>query len=96
MFIGEYTHTVDPKKRLSVPSKFRQELGKRIAPTGLLFANNAILEDDVHPEHYDIDHKEFVRVCMDAGLMPVNTITYLKDKVGNRNEVAAVLGHAQA
>jgi MraZ protein len=33
MFIGEYTHTVDPKKRLSVPSKFRQELGKRMVVT---------------------------------------------------------------
>lgn len=28
MFIGEYTHTVDEKKRLAIPSKFRKELGK--------------------------------------------------------------------
>lgn len=28
MFIGEYTHTVDDKKRLSLPSKFRKEVGK--------------------------------------------------------------------
>jgi len=27
MLIGEYTHNLDPKKRLSVPSKFRKELG---------------------------------------------------------------------
>lgn len=26
MLIGEYTHTIDNKKRLSVPSKFRKEL----------------------------------------------------------------------
>lgn len=27
MFIGEYSHNIDPKKRLAVPSKFRVELG---------------------------------------------------------------------
>ena len=27
MLIGEYTHTIDPKKRLAVPSKLRRELG---------------------------------------------------------------------
>jgi len=33
MFIGEYTHTVDDKKRLSVPAKFRKELGKKAVVT---------------------------------------------------------------
>ena len=33
MFIGEYTHTVDEKKRISLPSKFRKELGKKIVVT---------------------------------------------------------------
>ena len=28
MLIGEYKHTIDPKKRLSIPSKFRKELGE--------------------------------------------------------------------
>jgi len=28
MFIGEYTHTIDKKKRLAIPSKFRKDLGK--------------------------------------------------------------------
>lgn len=27
MLIGEYRHNLDPKKRLSIPSKFRKELG---------------------------------------------------------------------
>jgi MraZ protein len=27
MFIGEYRHTIDAKKRLAVPAKFRKELG---------------------------------------------------------------------
>lgn len=29
MFIGEYIHALDPKKRLSIPSKLRKEMGKR-------------------------------------------------------------------
>jgi MraZ protein len=33
MLIGEYTHTLDPKKRLSLPSKWRKELGKKLVVT---------------------------------------------------------------
>ena len=33
MLIGEYTHTLDSKKRLSLPVKFRKELGKRLVIT---------------------------------------------------------------
>lgn len=33
MLIGEYTHTLDEKKRLSLPSKFRKELGKTVVVT---------------------------------------------------------------
>jgi MraZ protein len=29
MLIGEYKHTIDPKKRLSIPAKFRKEIGER-------------------------------------------------------------------
>jgi len=33
MLIGEYLHTIDHKNRLSVPSKFRKELGARVVVT---------------------------------------------------------------
>jgi MraZ protein len=33
MLIGEYTHTIDDKKRLSLPAKFRKELGGRVVVT---------------------------------------------------------------
>lgn len=33
MLIGEYRHTIDSKKRLSLPAKFRKELGKHIVIT---------------------------------------------------------------
>lgn len=33
MLIGEYIHTLDDKKRLSLPVKFRKEMGKKIVLT---------------------------------------------------------------
>jgi len=33
MFIGEYQHSIDPKKRLAVPSKFRSELKNKVVVT---------------------------------------------------------------
>ena len=33
MFMGEYNHTVDPKGRLIVPSKFREQLGSEFVVT---------------------------------------------------------------
>ncbi len=33
MFIGEYKHTIDTKKRLALPAKFRKELGEEVIVT---------------------------------------------------------------
>ena len=33
MLIGDYKHTIDSKKRLALPAKFRRELGKKIIIT---------------------------------------------------------------
>lgn len=33
MLIGEYTHRLDPKKRLAIPAKFRKELGNKTVIT---------------------------------------------------------------
>ncbi len=33
MLIGEYTHTIDDKSRISLPAKFRKELGSKVVVT---------------------------------------------------------------
>lgn len=33
MLIGEYLHTLDSKKRLSLPAKFRKEVGRKVVVT---------------------------------------------------------------
>lgn len=33
MFIGEYNHSLDPKNRVSIPAKFREELGENFVVT---------------------------------------------------------------
>ncbi|MCD6284181.1 division/cell wall cluster transcriptional repressor MraZ [bacterium] len=33
MFIGEHLHTIDSKKRIAIPSKFRKEIGRSIVIT---------------------------------------------------------------
>lgn len=33
MLIGEHTHTIDTKKRVSLPAKFRKEMGKTVIIT---------------------------------------------------------------
>jgi len=33
MFIGEYLHSLDSKRRLAIPAKFRKDLGKRAIVT---------------------------------------------------------------
>lgn len=33
MLIGEYVHTLDSKKRLSLPAKFRKEIGRKVVIT---------------------------------------------------------------
>lgn len=64
-------------------------LTRHLTPNGVLFANNSILDDEKHPEHYPINGAEFVEVCLKAGLLPVNQITYEKRTPAIRRQAPA-------
>lgn len=53
-------------------------LSAHLRPGGALFANNAILDDKLHPEHVDCEPRDFVAHCAELGLMPVNQLVYVK------------------
>jgi len=60
MLIGEYKHTLDPKKRLSLPSKWRKELGKKLVITRGL--DNCLF---IYP------HKEWQTITAKVGSLPL-------------------------
>lgn len=53
-------------------------LASHLAPNGILFCNNGILDDPNHAEHYPLDNKDFIRECLENGLAPLNEITFVK------------------
>jgi MraZ protein len=103
MLIGEYHHTLDPKKRLSLPTKFRKELGEQVVLTrGLdscLFifselAWKAIVEKIGNLPLSQADTRGFSRFLL-SGAMEVEMDTagrilipeYLKEFAGLRSQV---------
>jgi len=54
------------------------QLVAHLKPGGVLFANNAVLDDTTHPEHYDLKPGDFLKACADLGLVVQNSITYVK------------------
>lgn len=63
MLIGEYRHTIDTKKRLALPAKFRKELGKTVIITRWL--DNCLV---VYPE------KEWQIMSDKLGKLPASQI----------------------
>jgi len=53
-------------------------LAQNLRPAGVLFSNNAILDDDTHAEHYPLKKEDFVIECMRSKLMPQTQISYTK------------------
>ena len=103
MFIGEYKHTLDPKKRLAVPSKLRREIGEKAVLTrGLenclfLFAMNVWEELAVKLSSLPMGQKDsrgFARLLLSGAseveldqLGRVLIPDYLRDYAGLQKEV---------
>lgn len=103
MFIGEYTHIIDPKKRLAIPAKFRKSLGQQAVITRGLdqcLAIYPIKEWDILADKLgklpisQSDARGFVRLML-AGAMQVDLDNlgrilipdYLKNYAGLRKKI---------
>ena len=103
MFIGEYRHTVDDKNRISLPAKFKKDLGKKVVVTrGLenclfLFTHTAfkaISEETAKLGHMQMDSRGFNRFLF-SGAMEVDVDSmgrilipdYLKEFAGLKSSV---------
>ena len=103
MLIGEYKHSLDPKKRVSIPAKFRKEIGKKAVITrGLdqcLFVYPMEEWKNVAEKLSNLptgqsDTRNFVRMML-AGAMDVDIDSlgrvlipdYLKDYAGLKDKV---------
>ncbi len=103
MFIGEYNHTLDAKKRLALPSKFRKVLGGKVVITkGLEGCLSVYTEKEWRTMSeklgkLPISHAEargFARMML-AGAMLVNIDSlgrilipdYLKDYAGLKKNI---------
>jgi|SRR3989344_2460852 len=75
MLIGEYIHTIDNKKRIAVPAKFRKEIGKKAVLTkgldGCLVAYpqtewDKVAENLSNLPTGKIDNRNFVRLFLSS------------------------------
>jgi MraZ protein len=111
MLIGEYTHTIDDKNRLSFPSKFRKEMGKTVVVThGLdncLFVFTTkewgkFAQEVVAFSLLKKDNRSFNRYFLGGAVeVPLDTLgrlllpDFLKQKVGITNKVCIVGVHSR-
>ena len=103
MLIGEYKHSLDPKKRVSIPAKFRKEIGKKAVITRgwdqCLFVYPMEEWKNVAEKLSNLptgqsDTRNFVRMML-AGAMDVDIDSlgrvlipdYLKDYAGLKDKV---------
>ena len=54
------------------------ELVAHLKPGGVLFCNNAVLDDPSHPEHYDLRPKAFQIAAAEENLVASNPFLYMK------------------
>lgn len=106
MFIGEYIHTIDEKNRLSLPAKFRTQLGKKIVITpgldGCIFgftldAWKKISTRLAESSLLQADTRSFNRFMFGGAVeVEVDSIgrilvpDFLKDRAGLKNKVAVI------
>src|SRR3989344_1434414 len=98
MLVGEYTHTIDAKKRLAIPSKLRKEIGDRAVLTrgldGCLFLFS-MKEWEIFAEKIgqlsfvQRDTREFKRIFL-SGASEVET-----DQLGKKIVIAGLFNRLE-
>lgn len=80
---GEYDIIIamDSIEHISDWQKTVAVLSEHLRTDGILFANNGVLEDFGHQEHYPVYPKEFIKTCVENNLMPHTQISYVKREV---------------
>lgn len=79
MLIGEYTHKLDDKKRLSLPAKFRKELGKNIVVTRGLEKSLFVYSKD--------EWEQIAEKLSELGMGSANTRGFNRFMLGGATEV---------
>ena len=106
MLIGEYTHTIDEKNRLSLPAKFRSEMGKKIVLTpgldGCLFVFTLKewknIEDKLNQSSFlQVDSRSFSRYMLggavEAEVDAIGRILvpdFLRDRASLKSKVVLI------
>ncbi len=106
MLIGEYTHTIDEKNRLSLPAKFRSEMGKKVVLTpgldGCLFVFTikewVNIEEKLNQSSFlQVDSRSFSRYMLGGAVeAEIDTIgrilvpDFLRDRANLKSKVVLI------
>lgn len=80
MLIGSYTHTLDPKKRLSIPAKWRSSLGEKIVITSGLDQSLFVFGDD--------EWKKIAEKLVSLGFLDADSRQFARYMLANAFEVS--------
>jgi MraZ protein len=80
MLIGNYIHTLDPKKRLSIPAKWRSSLGEKVVMTSGLDQSLFVFSE--------IEWKKIAEKLVSLGFMDADSRQFARYMLANAFELS--------